>query len=49
MGFEHGLAVDHATGRNTSDEEQMKDVELRVCDEEPVLLIGSPMCRPSAL
>ena len=28
-----------------SDEEQMKEVEQLVCDEKPVLLIGSPMCR----
>ena len=28
-----------------SDEERMKEDEQRVCDEEPVLLIGSPMCR----
>ena len=28
-----------------SDEEQMEDVEQRIRDEEPVLLIGSPMCR----
>ena len=28
-----------------SDEEQMEEVEQRVRDEEPVLLIGSPMCR----
>ena len=28
-----------------SDEGHKKKVEQRVCDEEPVLLIGSPMCR----
>ena len=28
-----------------SDEEQMKEVEQRVREEGPVLLIGSPMCR----
>ena len=44
MGFEHGLVVDFATGWNMSDEEQMKEVEQRVRDEEPVLLLGSPMC-----
>ena len=45
MGFERGLVVDHATGWNMSDEEQVKEVEQRVRDEEPVLLLGSPMCR----
>ena len=45
MGFERGFAVDCATGWNMSDEEQMKDVQQRVCDEEPVLLIRSPVCR----
>ena len=45
VGFERGFVVDFATGRNVSDEEQMKDVEQGVRDEEPVLLIGSPMCR----
>ena len=45
LGFEHGLVLDCATGWNMSNEEQMKEVGQRVCDEEPVLLIGSPMCR----
>ena len=45
MGFERGLAVDCATGWSMSDEEQVEEVEQRVRDEEPVLLIGSPMCR----
>ena len=45
MGFERGLVVDYATGQDMDDEEQMKYVERRVRDEEPVLLIGSPMCR----
>ena len=37
--------VDCATGWSMSDEEQMEEVEQRVRDEEPVLLMGSPMCR----
>ena len=45
MGFERGLVVDCATGWIMSDEEQMEEVEQRVRDEEPVLLIVSPMCR----
>ena len=45
VGFERGPVVDCATGWSTSDEEQMEEVEQRVRDEEPVLLIGSPMCR----
>ena len=28
-----------------SDAEQTEEVEQRIRDEEPVLLIGSPMCR----
>ena len=39
MDFERGLEVDSATGWNMDDEER------RVRDEEPVLLIGFPMCR----
>ena len=42
MGFERGLVVDCATGWSMSDEVQMEEVEQRVRDEEPVLLIGSP-------
>ena len=45
MGFERGLVVDYATGWDMDGEEQMEEVERRVRDEEPVLLIGSPMCR----
>ena len=45
MGFERGLVVNCATGWSMSDEEQMEVVEQRVRDEEPVLLVGSPMCR----
>ena len=45
MGFERGLVVDCATGWSMSDEEQMEEVEQRIRDEEPALLIGSPMCR----
>ena len=45
MGLERGLVVDYATGWDMEDEEQMKEVERRVLEEEPVLLIGSPMCR----
>ena len=46
MGFERGLVVDCATGWSMSDEEQMEEVEQRIRDEEPVLLIGSlSMCR----
>ena len=45
MGFERGLVVACATGWTMSDEEQMEEVEQRIRDEEPVLLIGSPMCR----
>ena len=45
MGFERRLVVDCATGWYMEDEEQMKEVERRVMEEEPVLLIGSPMCR----
>ena len=44
MSFERGLVVDSATGWSMSDEEQMEEVERRIRDEEPVLLIGSPMC-----
>ena len=44
VGFEHGL-VNYATGWDMSVEEQMKEVEQRVRHEEPVLLIGSRMCR----
>ena len=40
-----GLAVNCATGWDMRVEEQMKEVEQRVRDEEPVLLIGSPVCR----
>ena len=45
MGFERGLVVDCATGWSMSDEAQMEEVEQRIRDEEPVLLIGSPTCR----
>ena len=45
IGFERRLVVDCATGWSMSDEEQMEEVEQRVRDEGPVLLIGSPMCR----
>ena len=45
MGFERGLVLDCATGWSMSDEEQNEEVEQRIRDEEPVLLIGSPMCR----
>ena len=45
VGFERGLAVNYATGWDMRVEEQMKEVEQRVRDEEPLLLIGSPMCR----
>ena len=45
MGFERGVVVDYATGWSMSDEEQMEEVEQRIRDEEPVLLIGSRMCR----
>ena len=45
MGFEHGFVVDYATGWDMEDEEQMQEVERRVMEEEPVLFIGSPMCR----
>ena len=45
MAFERGLVVDGATGWSMGDEEQMEEVEQRIRDEEPVLLIGSPMCR----
>ena len=44
MDFERGLKVDCATRWGMDDEEQM-EVERRVRDEEPVLLIGFPMCR----
>ena len=44
-GFEPGHVVDYATGWDMEDEEQMKEVERRVMEEEPVLLVGSPMCR----
>ena len=44
VGFERGLAVNHATRWDMRVEEQMKEVEQRVRDEEPLLLIGSPMC-----
>ena len=46
MAFERGLVVDHATGWNMSVEEQMNEVEQRVCDEEPMLLLCSPICSP---
>ena len=42
---ESAVVLDCATGWSMSDEEQMEEVEQRVRDEEPVLLIGSPMCR----
>ena len=42
MGFERGIVVDCATGWDMEDEEQVEEVERRVRDEEPVLLIGSP-------
>ena len=45
MGFKRGLVVDCATGWSVSDEEQMEEVEQRIPDEEPVLLIRSPVCR----
>ena len=45
MRFERGLEVDCATGWSMSDEEQMEEVEQRIRDDEPVLLIGSPTCR----
>ena len=45
MGFQRGLAVDSATGWNMDDEEQMEEVKQRVRDEEPALLILSPVCR----
>ena len=45
MGFERGLVVDYATGWDVEDEEKMKEIERRVVGEEPVWLIGSPMCR----
>ena len=45
MGFERALVVDCATGWSMSGEEQMEEIEQRIRDEEPVLLIGSPMCR----
>ena len=45
MGFERGHVMDCATGSSMSDEELMEEVEQRVRDEEPMLLIGSPMCR----
>ena len=45
LGFERGLVVDCATRWSMSDEVQTEEVEQRVRDEEPVLLIGSPMCR----
>ena len=45
MSFERGVQVNFATGWNMSDEEQMKEVKQLVCDEEPVLLIGSPTYR----
>ena len=48
MGFERGIAVDCATGWDKEDEEQMEEVERRVLDEEPVLLIGSPIERGQA-
>ena len=37
--------MDYATGWNKTDAEQMEEVEQRVRDEEPALLMGSPMCR----
>ena len=40
MGFERGLVLDYATGWDMDDEEQMEEVERRVRDEEPVLLIA---------
>ena len=45
MGFERCFVVDYATGWDMDDEEQTEEVERRVRDEEPVLLIGSLMCR----
>ena len=48
VGFDRGLVVHCATGWSMSDEEQMEEVEQRVHDEEPVLLIGSPLCRASS-
>ena len=39
MGFERVLIVDYAEGWD------MEEVERRVRDEEPTLLIGSPRCR----
>ena len=45
MGFERGLVVEYATGWDMDDEKQMDEVERRVRDEEPVLLIVSPVCR----
>ena len=45
VGFERGFVVDCAPGWDMDDEEQMEEVDQRVRDEEPVLLIGSPMCR----
>ena len=41
-------AVDCATGWDMEDEELMEEVERRVCDEEPVLLVGSPIERGQA-
>ena len=43
MGFKRSLAVVSATCMD--DEEQMEEVERRVRDEEPVLLVGSPIDR----
>ena len=40
-----GLVADSATGWSMSVDEQVEEVEQLVRDEEPVLLIGSPMCR----
>ena len=38
--------VDYATGWDMEDEEEMKEIERRVMDEEPLLLIGSPFYSP---
>ena len=45
MGFGRALVVDCATGWSMSGEERMEEIEQHIRDEEPVLLIGSPMCR----
>ena len=48
MGFERGIVADCATGWDMEDEELMEEVERRVRDEEPVLLIGFPIERRQA-